>query len=517
MSDSIFIGVDAGTSLIKSVAFDAEGNQLAACSRENEYVTGSGGAVEQNMRQTWAKTVQTLSELASLIPNLSSRIQALSVTGQGDGTWLVDAAGEPIHDAWLWLDARSAVQAQSIVQSPNYAQLFELTGTGVNVCQMRTQLRWLKENSPELLQQAATSFHCKDYLYCCLTGVRATDPSEGVFTFGDYRTRQYSDSVINTLELDDYAHLLPDIVDGVSTVHQLSPSAAEQTQLPVGLPVCLGYVDVICTAIGGGILDASIAPGMTILGSTGMHMRYCKSAEEVQLSADKTGYTMTIPDGGYAQMQSNMAATLNIDWMLDMALGVMAASGVNKSRGDLLASMDEHVLAAKPASALFHPYISTAGERGPFVNPNARANFFGLDQTLGYFDLMRSVYEGLAFAARDCYTSMGSIPEEIRVSGGAANSKTMLQILASVLDRNVRVVSNAEAGATGAVMIAAVQQGLYSSLASCAEEWVNPHFGPAIQPDPDLVNIYNQFFPHYVQVREKLNQSWIDVNAIKPM
>ena len=39
---------------------------------------------------------------------LAERLIAISVTGQGDGMWLIDKAGEPVAPAWLWLDARSA-------------------------------------------------------------------------------------------------------------------------------------------------------------------------------------------------------------------------------------------------------------------------------------------------------------------------------------------------------------------------------------------------------------------------
>ena len=45
--------------------------------------------------------------------------------------------------------------------------------------------------------------HCKDWLYLKLTGVRATDPSEAGFTFGDYRTRDYRDEVLQALDLAD--------------------------------------------------------------------------------------------------------------------------------------------------------------------------------------------------------------------------------------------------------------------------------------------------------------------------
>ena len=123
--------------------------------------------------------------------------------------------------------------------------------------------------------------------------------------------------------------------------------------------------------------------------------------------------------------------------------------------------LDERILAARPAAALYHPYISPAGERGPFIDSRARASFAGLDHDAGYHDLVRAVYEGLALAARDCYASMGPIPDEIRLGGGAARSSALRRIMASVLNRPIRVVDRPEAGAAGAAMMAAVKHGYF--------------------------------------------------------
>ena len=102
----------------------------------------------------------------------------------------------------------------------------------------------------------------------------------------------------------------------------------------------------------------------------------------------------------------------------------------------------------------------------------------GLSTSTSFAGLLRSIYEGLGFAARDCYGVMGSIPNEIRLTGGAARSSTLLQIYADVLAAPVRRVLREETGAAGAAMIAALSLGLYPSLAACAQAWVTPTLGP---------------------------------------
>lgn len=508
MRQDLLIGIDAGTSVIKAVAFDTAGQQMAVATRPNLYHTLDNGGVEQDMRRTWSDAAEVVAELSEKIENLADRAVALSVTGQGDGTWLVDADGEPVHDGWLWLDARAATEAQQIAESDGIDEIYRQTGTGVNVCQMRTHLRWMQRHAPELLDQAETAFHCKDWLYFCLTGVRAGDPSESVFTFGDFRVRDYSDVVIEAMGLGGVRRLLPPIVDGSKDSHPLTASAARTTGLPQGLPVILGYVDVACSALGAGIYDPEIRPGLTILGSTGMHIIRVPSADAVKLNAERSGYTMTFPSSSYLQIQTNMVATINLDWWLELGCDLLASQGISRTRRDLLDGLDEQVLATKPRSLLFHPYISHAGERGPFTEPVARASFTGLDQKVRWIDMARSIYDGLALATRDCYTAMGPIPPEIRLTGGAARSLAMKKILADALGVPVRGVDQAEAGAAGAVMLAAVQQGIYPDIASCSEAWLTPRLQDSLPPDASLTASYNHLFKAYIDTRQAMPAIW---------
>lgn len=509
----VLIGIDAGTSVIKAVAFTADGDELASRNRSNHYVTLAGGGVEQGIQRTLDDTLAVLAELVAGEPAIAAQVVGIAVTGQGDGTWLVDANHQPVHDAWLWLDSRSADEARAIEAMPAYAEVYARTGTGVNVCQMRTHLVWMQRHAPELLRRAATAYHCKDWLYHGLTGERATDPSEGVFTFGSFVTRDYDDAVVDALGLDAVRHLLPPVVDGMETSAPLSAAAAKQVGLPCGLPVTLGYVDVICNALGGGLFSADATPGLSIVGSTGMHMRLVRHADDVVLNDSRSGYTMCFPGGGYAQMQSNMAATLNIDWLVDTVIDINRFAGHETTRAALLPRLDAAVASATPGRVLYHPFISQAGERGPFTDPTARASLVGLDSATDFASLARAVYEGLALAARDCFDAMGERPDEVRLSGGAARSRELRTIMAAVLGRPLRVVERDESGAAGACMIAATGLGLYDSLEACSAEWIDSRLGEIQHPDAALVDVYDTLAPVYRQSREALADTWHAMSA----
>ena len=108
MARDLLIGVDAGTSVIKSVAFTQEGEQVGSFALPNHYQAVDGVGAEQDMARTWADTAATLRGLAATVPQLDARAAALSVTAQGAGTWLVDAAGDPAGPGLIWLAAVGA-------------------------------------------------------------------------------------------------------------------------------------------------------------------------------------------------------------------------------------------------------------------------------------------------------------------------------------------------------------------------------------------------------------------------
>ncbi|MGO4339634.1 FGGY-family carbohydrate kinase [Labrys sp. KB_33_2] len=508
MSADLLIGVDAGTSVIKAVAFDFGGRQVGAASVPNRYLRGDDGSATQSLEATWADCVAALRGLADKIENLAARTAALAVTAQGDGTWLVGADNAPVADAWLWLDARAAPTVRSLAVSPLNRARFEATGTGLNTCQQGSQMAHMDSHNPDLLDRAEVALHCKDWLYLNLTDVRATDPSEASFTFGNFRTRRYDDGVVEALGLTHRRSLLPEILDGSQVTHALTKRAAEQTGLLAGTPVSLGYVDMVMAALGAGVYGGSGDAACSTIGSTGVHMR-AKRAADVHLNAEGTGYVIALPvPGVVTQVQTNMAATLNIDWVLTIAADILAQMGQKVAHQDLVRRIDGWLADSRPGSLIYHPYISDAGERGPFVDADARAGFIGLSAGHRYADLVRAVVEGLGLAMRDCYAAMGDLPAELRLAGGAVRSRALRAVLSAAINAPLRVSSREEAGAAGAAMMAAVAVGAFKDMDACVAQWVTPLLGAPEPPDPTLASLYDQLFPAFRATRLELTPAW---------
>jgi len=511
-SRNLIIALDAGTSLIKVVAFDERGRLIATESRANVYSEGPGGLAEQDMAATWATAATTIAALVARC--VGDAVIALAVTGQGDGTWLIDAAGEPVGPAMLWLDGRAGGIVEAFRKTKPASAHFDETNTGLAACHQSSQILWMALHQPERLQGAVTALHCKDFLYFKLTGQRVTDPSEGGFTYGSWRTRRYSERTIAALGLEPHRHLLPPIVDGSVTHHGLNKAAAQLLGLPAGLPVVLGYIDTVCSGLGAGLCGTDDECGVSIIGSTGINMRLAADEFELTPDAPMSGFRVATPVRGQTVlMQSSLAATLNIDWLVEIAEQAVGLAGFAADRASLLERLDQSVMAAAPAQAIYHPYIAAAGERGPFTDATARASLIGVNRSLDLPGMMRSVYEGLALAACDCYDSIGGAPAVITLTGGAARSPAMRKIFAAMLDRKVRIVQEHGSGALGAAMIAAVSLGIMPDIAQCATTWVTPLLGVAERPDDALSTIYAPLLPIYRQARGAMSAFWHDFAA----
>jgi erythritol kinase len=369
-------------------------------------------------------------------------------------------------------------------------------------------LLWLKEHRPDLLAPTATAMHCKDWLYLKLTGERATDPAEGTFTFGDFRRRGYAPEVLELLGASELRRLLPRSSRARASTTRSPPTPPSRPGSRPACPSC--WATSTSPAPRSAAASTTRRPdvGCSVIGSTGMHMRLARGADEVRLNDAQTGYTMVFPvPGTFSQMQSNMAATLNIDWLVDRAGEILAAFGEQRPERGALAPRRPR--GRGPARHAPLPPLHLRRRRARPVRrllgprPVRRPDH--------HHRLLRHGARGLRGPlprrAR-LLRRHGPDPDEVRITGGAARSPTLRHLLASVLGVPVRTTLREETGAAGAAMMAAVRLGFYPDMAACCAEWIDPFLGALEEPDPALARRYDALFPVYQSGHRAMPEVW---------
>ena len=511
----ILVGLDAGTSVIKAVAFDLAGNSLAEASVQNETIVTTRGAAEQGMFAVWSAASRCLRDLGKKVPHLRDRTIGLGVTAQGDGLWPLGRGGVPAKDALIWLDGRSSEIVQALRGSGADRSIFRRTGTALSTSLQSAQLAWLKASGDARLDSLECILHCKDWLYYCLTGARATDRCEAVNSFGDLLTAAYSPEVLHLLGVEDLRHLLPEIVDGTRLNHPLSREAGEATGLIAGTPIALAPPDYVATSLSMGLVDPLDGIGCTIVGSAGVHMAVLGDPQRI-LGRDPCGYCVCAPvPGTYVRMVSHMTGAISIDWFVENVSGLgRTLFGTALEFSEIIRKLEAEAANSTPTGILFHPFMAESGERAPFIDPYARAQFMGLSHSTSFADILRAIYEGLGFAARDCYEEMEGLPRRVHVSGGASKSPLLMSIFAAMLGAPVAGLGHVEAGARGAALIAGVSTGAFASLVDEARKWQAGLYAVELVPDPSLQAVYERAFPTYRKSYQRMHETWRELATL---
>lgn len=488
----VVIGVDAGTTIIKSVAFTLDGDEVCRSSVENSVKRPESGWAEQSMVTTWKKTAQTLSEIEDQLDD--DEIIALGVTGQGDGCWLVDEDGDPVRPAMLWSDGRAGSYVQKWQANGVTDDVYDICGGTQFPGSSLVLLRWLRENEPDRYEEADTVFFCKDWLKYKLTGEMTTDYSDASLPYIDAESETYSDKVLDLVEMPEVADMRPELAPGTDIIGETTQNAAVETGLPKGIPVISGFIDIAASAFGSG---ASLpGDGSSIVGTTSVNQTIL---EEPPNDDEKAGILLTlgIEDGLWTKFMSLMTGTPNLDWAIEEIM--------DKSNFNLVEEEVESIPVGSDG-LLYHPYLSSAGERAPFLNPNARAQFMGLNQEHTQAHLVRAVYEGISLAMRDCYTHLPQNANEVYLSGGGANSNFWCQMFADCLNTTIIIPEGSEFGAKGAALLASVGTGHYNDLASAAE--MTASTAQTFEPRPEKVRQYRRWYDVYRQAYEATFEIW---------
>jgi erythritol kinase len=291
-----------------------------------------------------------------------------------------------------------------------------------------------------VLDRAVVAGYCVDAVVQRLTGEVTVDASDASLPFLDPKTRRYDEGAIAAVGLSHRRGLLAEPA-APKAVFSLNRRGAELLGLPEGLPVTAGPFDLPASAIGAGVRE----PGDGILtAGTTLACQVLTDNAEFDGEGEPAGMFLSTPTPGeYLHAMPAMVGTASIDWICRL-LGIEVTE-----IGSLLAQSPP---GAGGVRAL--PFLSASGERAPFVDASARAQFAGLSLEHGRADVVRALCESIAYAARHCFEAAG-LSGRLYACGGGVRSAEWTQIFADVLGRPIVIPSDPGVGARGAVLVAA--------------------------------------------------------------
>ena len=489
MSRDYVIGVDCSTTAAKAVVWNSAGTAVAQARATFELVQQRPGWAEQNAEDWWAATEAVVRRVVQTVDG--SRIGALCLTHQRETFVCLDAHGQPLRPALLWMDLRATEQ----VDKYGTAEVHRLTGKPPNPTPAWYKLHWLAANEPETLQRTGKVVDVQGFLVHRLTGRWATSwASADPLGLVDMATFGYHDGLLADVGLDR-SRVCPLSAPG-EILGTITDDVASLLGLPKDLPVVAGAGDGQSAQLGAGGTDpgrAYLNLGTGVVSGT-YSANYSYGHEYRTLTAAIPGaYTLETFIGG---------GTQNLSWFVEKFSGVdTRALGLELSPEQVL----ETAAAQLPPGAdglLALPYWT--GALTPYWDHHARGVLLGLTGMHGKSNVYRALLEGIAYEQRlltsGAEKALDRPIEELIVLGGGSRSAVWCQILADVLRRDVHVVREPESTCLGAGMLAAAAIGIHDSIpaASQAMSGRAAHFTPdepRAQKYDALYDVYREIYP----------------------
>jgi xylulokinase len=453
---------------------------------------------EQDPELWWIATQEAISGVLGQSGVKGSAVAAVGLTGQMHGLVLLDNSGSVLRPAILWNDQRTGAECDEIRERIGKSRLIRITGNDALTGFTAPKMLWVRNNEPEIFARASHVLLPKDYVRLRLTGRYAVDKAGGAGTIlFDLATRTWSQEILNELDLE--RSLFPDTFEGHEITGTVTAVAADATGLIEGTPVVAGGGDQAANGAAVGAINPGVV-GLS-LGTSGVVFT-ATDHPTVEPEGRLHAFCHSVA-GRWHLMGVMLSAAGSFRWFRDV---VAPGTGF----GDLADSTS--AIEAGSEGLLFLPYLT--GERTPHPDPLARGAFVGLTLRHERDHLTRAVLEGVSFGLRDnleLIRETGGVDlTEVRASGGGTRSPVWRQILADVLNTDIRTVATAEGAAQGAALLAAVGAGWFETATEASAEWLR--LGTATSPGPNARR-YTEIYESYRSLYPALKDTMHDLGS----
>lgn len=483
---SYYIGIDLGTSSVKMLMMNGDGDLIKSVTKEYPLYFPKSGWAEQNPDDWWNAVKEGLKELT--LGSDKAAVKGISFGGQMHGLVILDENDAVIRPAILWNDGRTQREVDYLNNEIGKEKLSQYTANIAFAGFTAPKILWLQKNEPDNFKRIKKIMLPKDYIAYMLTGVHSTDYSDasGMLLL-DVKNKKWSQEMLDICGIDE--SVMPRLFESYEVTGTLKEDVASELGLGVDTKVIAGAGDNAAAAIGMGTLkngQCNIS-----LGTSGTVF-----ISQDSFSVDKNNalHSFAHANGKYHLMGCMLSAASCNKWWLE---DILKTNDYTGSQSDIKALGENTVF--------FLPYLM--GERSPHNDPAARGAFIGMSMDTTTSDMTQAVLEGVAFGIRDSIEVARSLGIEITrstICGGGAKSPLWCEIMANVLNMEIITLEKEEGPAFGGAILAAVGCGEYADVSEAAGKMIRVKntYKPAKETAEKYEGKYKQFIKLYPALKE---------------
>ena len=470
---SVILSIDQGTTSSRTVVFSPSGDILFSAQEEFPQIYPQDGWVEHDPEAIWSTVLATLKQAYAFTVEAGHEAAAIGITNQRETTIVWDReTGEPIYNAIVWQDRRTAAHCQSLAQKMSVEDLRAKTGLLHDPYFSGSKMAWILDHVDGARERANAGELCfgtvDSFLIWRLTGGarHATDATNASRTnLFDIHAQDWDKELLDLFDVPRKG--LPQVLDcaddfGVCTV------------LDKDIPIKGVAGDQQAAAIGQacfkpGDIKSTYGTGCFVILNTGAEAVLSKNRLLTTVGYRVNGKT------SYALEGSIFMAGASVQWLRDEMKLVEKASET------------QAICEALDSTGGVYLIPAFTGLGAPYWAPDARGAVFGMTRDTGRNHLIRATVESVVYQTHDLFDAMskdGVTPKALRVDGGMAANSWMCSYLSDILDMPVLRPTVLETTALGAAYLAGLGAGLFESLEDVAENWTaEREFTPALSAE----------------------------------
>ena len=516
MTQDYLIGVDLGTSVVKTTLFDSAGRSLADATREATLHQPAPGQAEQDGEEFYAAALATIGEVVAKVGAAPASVAAIAFDGQMGGAIAIDRAWKALTP---WYPSALDTRYQPYVAAMQARVGDALLARNGALPLMAPRILWWREQAPELYRRIHKVLILANYV----AGRMAALPADAAFIDPSYLTwvgvsntaqRMWDADLAAACEIP--LEILPRIVPATAIVGHLSAAAAAACGLSAGVPLVAGAGDQVAGFIGAGLVEAGqlvdVAGTFPVL-ATSLNKYFADTRHQMlqplagPLGRDHWYPMMYISGGG-----------LTHRWVRDQFGREEKAQGAATATS-AYALLDAQAAHVPPGAEglMFIPHL--VGRACP-SDPDVRGAWLGFTWTHTKAHFYRAVLESIAYDYAAALAVVREyIPEvhfrEVRVIGGGAASDLWNQIKADVLGAPYVRLPRSDVAALGCAILAGAAVGIYPDLAGTARRF-SQTVG-SVTPQPAQHQHYQAYVQAYIQAFDQLRGLYRTLHQLQMM